>query len=127
MIKLFGQVEIIIEDETLEVVRWGQTIYQDGKPVNRAKETFQITCNVQPIIGRDLLLVPEGDRYKENYWVFMNQKDTPLLINDIVIRPGVTQNNIATLVNFQTQEIQNWGSFTQARIVRLDVGPNANP
>lgn len=126
MIKLFDQVDIIIHDETLLVKRNGRTDYKDGKPIHRYIEEFEITCNVQPMSGRDLLLVPEGDRYKEQYWVFMNQKDKPLHTNDKVIRPGVDQNSQPVEVPFQVQEVQNWGSFTQARIMRLDVGPDAS-
>jgi hypothetical protein len=126
MIQLFDQVDIIIDDETLTVCRVGEVLYKDGKPVSTNNIEFQITCNVQPLNGRDLQLVPEGDRYKEQYWVFMNQTQLPLQTNDTVLRPGVLQNSQPTIVKFEVQEVQNWGSFTQARIMRIDVGPNAS-
>ena len=127
MIPLQGPSQIITNDETLAVCRDGSVTYVDGKPVKGNIIQFKITCNVQPLNGRELMLVPELDRYKEQYWVWMNQQDTPLEINDTVLRPGLDQYNKPTLVSFQVQEIQNWGSYTQAKIMRRDVGPNAKP
>ena len=127
MIALQGPSQIITNDEVLNVVRVGQLIYQDGKPLQRAVFNFQIICNVQPLEGRQLLLVPEGDRYKEQYWVWMNQCELPLEINDKILRPGLDLKNQPTLVPYQVQQIENWGSYTQARMVRIDVGPSENP
>lgn len=127
MWKLQGPSRIINYDECLWVFRNGLVDYVDGKPVFPQPIEFKMTCNVQPMTGRDLMLVPEGDRYKEQYWVWMNQRDKPLEINDRVQRRGLDDNNKETRVNFQVQEIQNWGSYTRARIMRIDVGPNKNP
>jgi hypothetical protein len=101
--------------ETVAVFRDGCVRYTDGKPVKAAGETFSVVGNVQPLGGRDLLMVPEGDRYKEQMWIF-----TPfrLLINDIVTRCGV---------NFQIQSVEDWSSFVKARMTRVDVGPKATP
>lgn len=123
--RLQGPSQIIEKDETLKVRRQGSSVpknvsYVDGKPVKRTEFDFEITCNVQPLNGRDLLILPEADRFKEQYWVFMNQQEKPLLVNDIVVRFQEGQ-----LVNFQVQSAENWGSYTRARIMRIDVGPNA--
>ena len=75
--------------------------------------------------GRDLLIVPEADRYKEQYWVFMNQQQKPLFTNDRVIRIMASQNGKSGPVGFQVQSSENWGSYTRARIMRIDVGPGA--
>lgn len=125
--KLQGPSTIITGDETLAVIREGSVIptnvvYVDGKPLKRDAINFDITCNVQPFNGRDLLLVPEGDRFKEQYWIFMNQEQKPLLVNDRVIRIQAGQ-----AVNFQVQTAEDWGSYTRARIMRIDVGPDATP
>ena len=135
MIQLSGPSQIITGDEILTVFREGpfnqspielsDSVYLDGKPVKRGITTFTITCTTQPITGRDLLMVPEGDRYKENYWLWqnvttpVNQASPPaaLIINDRVI-----MNNI----NYQVQEVQPWGSFQQCRIMRTDTGPFSN-
>lgn len=114
MIHLQGPVHIITHDETLDVVREGEVIYVGGKPIKRKILDFQITCNVQPVEGKDLLLVPEGDRFKEQYWVFTNNEEQLLRDNDRIVRKGV---------NFQTQNVQTWGSFQECRMMRIDVGP----
>ena len=122
MIKLKRPVKIITGDEKLEVTREGTNIpsdvqYVDGKPVKIAPECFQIICNIQPLGGRDLQLVPEMDRIKEQFWVWTNQKQKPLLVNDIVARSGLF---------YQVQTAENWGSYSKCRIMRIDVGPLAN-
>ncbi len=104
-------------DETLLVVRIGKVDYVDGKPVRSNEEKYDLVCNVQPMNGKDLLLVPEMDRYKEQYWIFTPKLDCPLRLNDRVVRCGV---------NFQTQSTEDWGSYIRARIMRVDVGPNAS-
>lgn len=126
---LQGQSRIITGDETLTVNRYEDKVpkdivYVEGKAVKRQgrKETFTITCNVQPLNGRDLLLVPEGDRFKEQYWIFMNNQQRPIHDNDEVVRiqEGKT-------VNYQVQSSEQWGSYSRARIMRIDVGPDATP
>lgn len=109
MIKLQGKSQIMTSD-SLIVSRIGEVQYIDGKPVQKAIQEFELFGNVQPLNGRDLLLVPEGDRFKEQYFIFTSFQ---LLVNDRVIRCGV---------NYQTQTVENWGSFIRARIMRIDVG-----
>jgi hypothetical protein len=116
MIGLQGPSQIINYDETIPVVRYGETIYLEGKPIQRKLKDFFITCNVQPVDGRDLLLVPEGDRFKEQYWLYTNNLQVPLRDNDRIVRNGI---------NFQTQNVENWGSYQKCRIMRIDVGPYA--
>lgn len=119
MIELEGPSEIITSDERLTVYNDGQVIYLDGKPVKRDITSYQLTCNVQPLNGRDLLLVPEHDRFKEQYWVFTNEIEQPLKVNQRLIRNSIS---------FQVQEVEQWGSYQRARIMRIDVGPYAtNP
>jgi|WetSurMetagenome_2_1015567.scaffolds.fasta_scaffold112317_3 hypothetical protein len=129
--KLSGPSQIITGDETLTILRQGidipdNVVYVDGKPVRRNPETFKIICNVQPLNGRDLLLVPEADRYKEQWWVYMNNEEKPLHDNDIAQR--VEEDDLTGSVkNYQVQSVEAWGSFTRARIMRIDVGSNATP
>ena len=130
MIKLFAQSQILKNDETLTVTRIGATVYQEGKAIHYDPIVFQIIGNVQPLNGRQLLLVPEHDRYKEQYWVyidnsqFTNDKglevDGPsvLLVNDRVTR---------LCANYQIQEVENWGTYCRVRIMRIDVGPDRTP
>lgn len=116
MIKLqFPKSYMIRHDELLTATRPGRTDYVDGKPLARAEVTYQFHCNVQPINGRDLLLVPEGDRYKEQYTVWTEH---PVQANDRIIRCDIS---------FQAQSVEAWGTYFKVRMMRLDVGPRANP
>ena len=129
--KLSGPSQIITGDETITVLRQGidipdNVVYVDGKPIRRNPETFNIICNIQPLNGRDLLLVPEADRYKEQWWIFMNNEEKPLHDNDIVQRPE-EDDSTGAIKNYQVQSVEAWGSYTRARIMRVDVGPNATP
>lgn len=129
MIKLQGPSTIITKDESFSCTREGEVIILDGKPIKRFLVKFSVRGNIQPMSGRDLLLVPEGDRFKEQYWLFYNNSSivvdegldiqadpTAIIINDRMTRLGV---------NFQVQTVENWGSYSKARIMRVDVGPYA--
>lgn len=110
---LQGQSQIINQDEVLQVLREGCVKFVDGKPLKSKLREFEIRCNIQPLNGRDLLLVPEGDRYKEQYWIW-----TPVevMVNDRVVRNEIS---------FQIQSVETWGSYAKARIMRIDVGEYA--
>lgn len=128
--KLQGPSTIITGDETLAVFREGTSIgekvvYVGGKPVKRDTMEFQMTCNVQPLSGRDLLLVEELDRTKEQYWVFSNNQQIPLQVNDRVVRKDLQTNN--SRISYQVQSVENWGSYQKSRIMRIDTGPYASP
>lgn len=113
MIRLQGQSTIIAKDETVGLVRENCVEYVNGKPVKKAVQSFDIRCNVQPLSGKELLLVPEGDRSKEQYNLWTQAK---VELNDRIQRCGV---------QFQVQTVEAWGSFYECRIMRIDVGPNA--
>ena len=137
MIKLFDYSQILNKDETLPVARKQAAHYVDGKPVYAPNLEFFIITNVQPVSGRDLLLVPEHDRFTEQYWLyfkndqwFVNQGleyhgPSYLMINDIITRKD--QANPNTVANYQVQTIENWGSYCRARMMRVDVGPQKTP
>lgn len=117
MIKLQGRSQIMNHDEELCVFRDQKIRYVDGKPVRSPPIEFKIICNVQPMTGRDLLLVPEGDRFKEQYFIYSEDITKALEINDrVVFRCN----------NYQVQETMTWGSYTRSRIMKIDVGPNAS-
>ncbi len=129
MIKLFGFSQILKKDETVTITRLESVDWVDGRPVQRPQNAFQVIANIQPVNGRDLLLVPEGDRFREQYWMYLDNSffkvnmglevtgPTSLRTNDRVTRLGV---------NYQVQSIEQWGTFCRCRIMRIDVGPNAS-
>lgn len=108
---------IITADETLTVIREdtqvdAMTTYVDGKPVKLGFSTFTVTANVQPMSGKDLMLVPEGDRSKDQYWVYATPAAMALQLNDKIHRKGVV---------YQVQSVQGWECYYQARIMAIDV------
>lgn len=120
MIQLFGPSRIISTDEVLTVFRESAVDLIDGKPVKLGLSEFKVKANVQPLNGRDLLLVPEGDRFKDQFWVYTNEQIKPLKVNDRITRGDF---------NFQVQSLETWGrapyGYQRARIMRIDVGPYA--
>lgn len=115
MIKLQGKSQIITKDESVDVFRDGCVTYVDGKPAKGEPEKFKVKGNFQPLSGRDLMMVPEGDRFKEQIWLYTADL---MKINDRVVRCGV---------NYQAQTVNAWGSYSQVRLMRIDVGQNATP
>lgn len=108
--------------EKVQVDRDGKVITVDGKPVKVQPVKFPLTCNIQPLMGSELLMVPEGDRYKETYWLYTNETTQALLVSDRVVWQGV---------NYEVQKVETWGKapngYQRAMMVRIDVGPNASP
>lgn len=120
MIELQEPGALLLHDETLACLRegvapWGQTNYVDGKPVKRLPMLFQVDCNVQPLSSEELLLVPEGDRFKSQYNVFAVAAPVALQVNDKVLRQGIV---------YQVQDANLWGAHVEARMMAVDVGPD---
>lgn len=122
---LDGPVELMDNDETLTVVRQGRAVdadmaYVDGLPVaSHPPTTFDIICTVQPMDGRDLLLVPESFRTRESLWLWMRHDDivsqgNVIDVADVVVRLGRA---------YQVQSSEHWGSYSRCVLVAIDVGP----
>jgi len=110
-----GQSPILLKGETATAVREGSVSYVDGKPIKRNITSFQFRGSFQPLGGRELMMVPEADRTKEQYWIYTTAR---LALNDRVERCGV---------NYQVQTVESWGNHSKVRAMRIDVGPNATP
>lgn len=120
MWQMSGFSRIVAEDELLGVLRQPEVLGQgvnlvNGKPVRdpAAAQNFQLRCNVQPLTGPDLLLLPEGDRFNDQMWLWTNEPQN-IDVGDLVTRQGLT---------YQVQESQPWGTYTRARIVLVDNLP----
>ena len=120
MYPMAGPSRIMANDETLTVLRQAEAvgagvIYVNGKPVRdpSVNQTFQLTCNVQPLIGPDLMLLPEGDRFDDQMYLWTNSPGS-IDVGDLVTREGLT---------YQVQDAETWGSYTKARIVLVDNLP----
>lgn len=109
-------------DETLTVSRQGSQLgvdisFIDGKPVALHDPVqFTVICTIQPLTGRDLILLPEGDRYKEQLYMWVDDKNSEdkVKLNDIIVRPPG---------NYQAQAVEQWGSYSRVRLMRVDIGP----
>ena len=118
MYEMQGSSTIMNSDETLTVTRSETPTYVDGKLVQGDTEEIEWIGNVQPLSGRDLMMVPEGDRFKEQYWLYSENLEMALEVDDMVTREGK---------NFTVQNLEPWGSYSRARIMILDTGPNRTP
>lgn len=124
MYKLHIKPRLLTHDEHLAALREVHTCagaptiaYVDGKPVKREPLRFVVSCNAQPMGPRELMLVPEGDRYREAYVLrSVKRPDRPILsTGDKVLRRGAV---------LHVQSVADWGSYVEARAVKVDVGPD---
>ena len=93
-----------------------RTVYVDGLPVKRDVQKIPFRSAVQPVSGKELLLVKEGDRKKEQFWIWVYEGclgGQAIEVNDKVIRCGHI---------YQAQQTEAWTGYTYARIMRIDVG-----
>lgn len=123
MYQLSGRSQIISKGEVLEVIREGKVVLVEGKPIKADITRFPLRANVQPLKGMEMLLVAEGNRYKETYWLYTNELDKPIIPGDRVLRLGV---------NFTVQSpVETWGhapnGYQKAMIIRVDTGPQNDP
>lgn len=120
-----GLSTIMNTDESLPVMRYPETLgsgvtYADGKTVvvPTTLVVYQVICNVQPLTGNDLLQLPEGQRYNDQFWLWTNQNQMAVEVGDLISRTSKT---------YECQSAQAWGSYTRARCVSIDTQtlPNA--
>jgi len=114
MYQLKRRSRLMNNDEQLPALRPGEVVFRDGKPVKRAMRQYRIRANVQPLSSRDLMLVPEGDRTKEQFWLFSQNRDEAMALNDLVLRRGKV---------YVVQGLEEWGGYTKGRAVRYDGAP----
>lgn len=120
MFQMSGPSQIMLADEQVVVRRedtslGDETIIVGGKRVKRGYVEFALYCNVQPVAGEDLLMLPEGDRFDSAMWAYVADSQRPLQTNDLICRPGDGW--------YQVQMCEGWGSYTRAQMTAIDVGP----
>jgi hypothetical protein len=104
-------------DEELLRLEISPITYVDGKPQSQVITKHPFQANVQPLSGRDLLIVPEHQRFLEQWWIFVPLHHA-LTAGNIIHRKGI---------HYQIQETQSWGSFQECRMMRVDVGVEQTP
>lgn len=99
----------------LKVARENRITWFEGIPFSDRKTDFEIRALVVPITGKELLLLPEGDRFRNNIQIY-TQGD--IRDNDVVIYMNQP---------FEVQTVFNWVEiYRTARAMRLDVGDEGN-
>jgi len=98
--------------DVFTVHRAATVVWVDGIPQETAVNTYQMTGNIQPLPGKDLLLVPEAQRTKENRIIFTEQNAKTPLLNDRVCIEGAF---------YQVQEVANWGTYSRLRVTKEDA------
>lgn len=104
----------LMQRQEISVRREFKVNWSEGLPYAMDVKTFCFRGVMFPITGKELLLVPEGDRFRQNIWVF-TQGD-------------LRDNDLVTFCNnpYEVQTVEEWGSFKRARAMRMDVGPDGD-
>ena len=124
MIGLTGESYMMLNDEVVRVRRQaddlgGDTVVVDGKRVRRDYTEFDVRCTVQPVSGKELMQVPEGDRFDGQMAAWVADRAGTMAANDLVLRPGDGW--------YLVQSTEGWGGFTKILMRPIDVGPLAAP
>ena len=105
----------MLGDELITIERTVESIDNKGRPIEGATSIFENEkASVQPLSGQELLLLPEGERIRQNLWLYTT---FDILIDDIVIR-----NN----KNYTTMTVEDWNyghsnlSHYRARIMLVE-------
>lgn len=93
----------------VELHRKGKTTYEKYEPVTGPDKVIVITANVQPVMGRELLMLPEGEREREQYFVFSRDK---ICSDDVIVWCGR---------RFEVRVVEPWQTHYEARMALIDV------
>lgn len=99
--------------EPITVTRSAQGEYVDGRYVPGDNQTFEAFGNIQPLNGKELLQLPEGDRQRQTLKIYTA---FALENNDTVTRSDGIQHEV--------QAVEDWTAFHQphykARLMRIE-------
>jgi hypothetical protein len=102
-----------LDVEAITITRMAAGTYVAGRYVPGTDQDFDASANIQPLSGKELLQLPEGDREKEVkkiYTAFALQNGD-----------GVTR---ADGIRYEVQAVEDWTAFHQphfkARLVRIE-------
>jgi hypothetical protein len=103
------------QDETVLLVREGEVEYIEGVPVpSSVAEPVPLICNVQPLGERDLEMLPEGNDFTDQFWLYVppDQGIVPELNDKVIRAPHI----------YQVMAVRDWQTFQKVRIRRVDTG-----
>lgn len=104
---------MLLDGESIRVERATGVQFVDGKPVTTGSSSFYISASVQPISGKELAIMPEGDRMKTIVWVYTTWQIFP---NDIFSYQGS---------KYQAQTSEAWAGHFKSKAFKIDVGEHA--
>ncbi len=116
--------ELLETDETLVCIRQGGVVpgnvtYVDGvATATLPAATFEIVCTIQPMGGRDLLLVDEAFRQKDMLSCWQAHRTAAQDVVRLDVADIVLFRNKA----YQVQGAEDWQSYTKASLCAIDVG-----
>lgn len=97
------------EELVFERPGFGKAVFRNGFSVPGPSETFKDKASIQPLTGKDLLRLEEGDRRRQHVWIYTRAE---LRVGDVVTRKKE---------KFEVQTVEDWGPFRKARAVLEDV------
>lgn len=104
----------LMQKMVIPVRRECRITWDNGLTFANDVKNFDIKGIIIPLTGKELLLVPEGDRFRQQVWVYTQQE---IRDNDSIIWDGYP---------YEVQIVENWGSYRRSRAMKMDVGPEGD-
>lgn len=101
---------------TYTVTRYGAGSYVEGEHTEGTASTFDIKASVQPMSGRELMKLPEGERTQDNLVV--------LTASELRTREGTAQADRLSIdgATYEVLGVEDWyseGGFYRAHVRRV--------
>ena len=107
---------IIKRGDKLHITRRVKGVYEYGEYKQGKECCFNAIGHVQPITGKELLNVADGERHKGHYNIWTEFK---LITKDVV-------RNKCDNLTYEVEIVENWGAYVKARAVLEDGQENAS-
>ena len=105
--------ELLNEGEDVDVKRELPGVFRKGRHVRSNKfEEFEARGSVQPLTGKEIAQVEEGDRRRRHLWFYTVAR---IKEDDIITRMDD---------EYEVQVVEDWGAYTKSRMVLIDVERN---
>lgn len=108
--------------QAYQVTRYAQGAYVNGVYIPGAKSTFDVVLSLQPVTGKELLNLPEGQRGR----TFMKGY-SPVALFTVEQSPSAKADLVSFMGRiFEVQQSEVWvGDFDHWKILVAEVNPGA--